>query len=84
MLYLIFVLKLIRAIEGCYELAGYDLTSLSEQQLTDCVSGLKYECSGCGGGLATGAMNWMIDNSVGLETEDDYPYTSIVKAGTCA
>lgn len=29
-------------------------------------------------------MDWMIDNDVGLETYDDYPYTSLVKAGTCS
>ncbi|KAH3756680.1 cysteine proteinase 15A [Pelomyxa schiedti] len=72
------------SIEGCYQLAGYTLTSFSEQQLVDCVSGIKYHCSGCEGGLESGAMQWMIDNKVGLETEDDYPYTSVLKAGKCA
>jgi len=71
------------SIEGCYQLKGNPLTAFSEQQLVDCVSGIKYSCSGCDGGLESGAMQWMIDNNVGLELESDYPYTTIVKAGVC-
>ena len=74
----------VESIEGCYEIAGNTLTSLSEQQLVDCVSGAKYDCNGCDGGYPNLAMQWLIDNDVGLETEANYPYTSLKNAGTCA
>ena len=67
----------VAGIEACNVFAGYELTSYSEQQLVSCVPNTtEYACAGCDGGWMTGAMQWMIDNNVGLETYDEYPYTS--------
>jgi len=65
------------------------LTSLSEQNLVDCVKGEKLPgddstcCMGCQGGLMNDAFQYMIDHQSGeLDTEAAYPYTG--RAGTCA
>jgi len=54
------------------------LVRLSEQELLDCSSkgtGTGTN-AGCGGGSTDGTMQWMIDRNVGLEYEEDYPYTA--------
>mmetsp|Transcript_1478 Transcript_1478/g.1620 ORF Transcript_1478/g.1620 Transcript_1478/m.1620 type:complete len:322 (-) Transcript_1478:33-998(-) len=47
---------------------GEDVGKLSEQELVDCVP----TCSGCGGGLANLAYDWLVANSFCSETS--YPY----------
>merc|ERR1712137_464880 len=55
------------------------LVRLSEQELLDCSS--KDTGSGPNQGFTDKTMQWMIDNGIGLEYEEDYPYKAV--AGTC-
>lgn len=48
----------------------------------DCVTS-DYGCNGCAGGYPEGAMDWLLGEKVGSETEDNYPYTSYDTTGTC-
>jgi hypothetical protein len=51
-----------------------NLLSLSEQQLVDCSWGTwQSGNSGCDGGFAGPAFQWIIDNG-GIATEQGYPY----------
>jgi len=60
------------SIEACRNIQGGGLTSLSEQQLVDCCTGLC--CNGCSGGTITGALKCA---QSGLPTESAYPYTAV-------
>lgn len=66
----------IGAIEGQHALRTGNLTSLSEQNLVDCVSSTKYDCYGCEGGWPDKAMDYVINNH-GLDTESSYPYLGV-------
>lgn len=76
------------SVVGNLEGAGFKATGklvrLSEQQLLDCSSKGTGDGpnSGCNGGFTDGTMQWMIDNQVGLEYEEDYPYTE--KGAQCS
>ena len=54
------------------------LPSLSEQNLVDCATAAKYDCSGCQGGQMTGAFQYIHDNN-GLDSEESYPYQAEVR-----
>ncbi|KAK4787528.1 hypothetical protein SAY86_011361 [Trapa natans] len=67
------------AMEGINALVTGDLISLSEQELVDCDT----TNDGCDGGYMTYAFEWVISNG-GIDSEADYPYTSIDGIdGTC-
>lgn len=76
------------SVVGNLEGAGFKATGklvrLSEQQLLDCSSKGTGDGpnTGCSGGYTDNTMQWMIDNQVGLEYEEDYPYTA--KATQCS
>jgi len=60
-------------IEGQWFLAGYPLTSLSEQELVSCDT----IDHGCNGGLMDNAFTWLLGNTNGsIVTEASYPYVS--------
>nr|AAD54424.1 thiol protease [Matricaria chamomilla] len=59
------------SIESANAIATGDLIRLSEQELVDCDT---YDY-GCDGGNMDTAYRWIIKNG-GLDSEDDYPYTS--------
>jgi cathepsin L len=63
--------------EGQHAKATGNLTSLSEQDLVDCVT----DCDGCGGGWMDSAFKYVIKND-GDDTELSYPYTAT--DGTCS
>lgn len=62
------------AMEGAWAISTGKLLSLSEQQLVDCSSGLKYGNHGCNGGTMDGSFQYAIDT--GLCGEEAYPYTA--------
>lgn len=62
------------AAEGAWAVSTGKLLDLSEQQLVDCVTGIKYGSYGCNGGQMTGAFKYMISN--GQCDYSSYPYTS--------
>ncbi|OWM72957.1 hypothetical protein CDL15_Pgr001071 [Punica granatum] len=67
------------AIEGINALDTGKLISLSEQELVDCDT----TDDGCDGGYMDYAFEWIINNG-GIDSEADYPYTSINGVdGTC-
>ncbi len=59
------------SVEGAYQIAGNQLTSLSEEDLVQCDDNGDH---GCNGGLMDNAFEWIEKN--GICTEADYPYTS--------
>lgn len=63
------------SLEGVWYLKNKQLISLSEQQLVDCAWGYGFGGVnlGCGGGFASGAYQWIINNK-GIATETRYPY----------
>lgn len=62
------------AAEGAWAISTGKLLDLSEQQMVDCATGVKYGSYGCNGGQMTGAFKYMISN--GQCDESAYPYTS--------
>ena len=60
------------AIEGFHAKNTSNLTSLSEQNLVDCVN-MSYNCAGCAGGWPDRAMQYVIDNK-GIDSENSYSY----------
>ncbi len=67
------------ASESLFALANNKMANFSEQQLVDC-SG-DYGNNGCGGGLATNAFRYIVDN--GIAGQKNYPDYS-AKQGQCA
>lgn len=59
------------SMEGQHARATGNLTSLSEEELVDCVT----DCYGCGGGWMDLAFKYVIGNH-GDDTESSYPYTA--------
>ncbi|XP_048132363.1 low-temperature-induced cysteine proteinase-like isoform X2 [Rhodamnia argentea] len=64
------------AMEGINALKTGDLISLSEQELVDCDT----TNDGCDGGYMDYAFEWVINNG-GIDSEFDYPYTSVTGMG---
>ena len=64
------------SLESAWAQAGNPLTTFSEQQLMDCSTAN----NGCGGGMAYRAFQYL-EESGGIMTEEDYPYTA--RDGTC-
>lgn len=62
------------AAEGAWAVSTGKLLDLSEQQVVDCATGIKYGSYGCNGGQMTGAFKYMISN--GQCDDSTYPYTS--------
>merc|ERR1711998_138045 len=60
-------------VEGTHYLAGYNLTSFSEQQIVAC----DYEMDGCEGGYMYAAMQY-VTKTGGLVTDEAYPYEGIM------
>ena len=61
------------ALEGAYEIAGYTLTSFSEEMIVQCADD-GVNLLGCDGGNADSVFGWI--ESHGLASESAYPYTS--------
>lgn len=59
------------SVEGAHYLATGELLSLSEQELVEC----DRVDQGCGGGLMDNAFKFIMRND-GIDTEEDWPYTS--------
>jgi len=66
------------SLEGVYEINTKNLTSFSEQQLTDCSD--SYGNEGCNGGLMDDAFEYVM--AQGIETEKQYPFVGVDQ--TCA
>jgi len=76
------------SLEGQYAKLTEDLTSMSEQDLVDCVKNVKIPgssqacCDGCQGGLMDYAFQYIMDSQSGVDDlEDNYRYTG--RDGTC-
>lgn len=61
----------VASLEFQYNNATGKVSSFSEQELVDCATG-SYGNYGCGGGLMSGAYDYIIDHNV--DTEAHYPY----------
>jgi len=61
------------SLEGVYEITTKNLTSFSEQQLTDCSDA--YGNEGCNGGLMDDAFEYV--EAKGIETEKQYPFVGV-------
>jgi C1A family cysteine protease len=66
------------SLEGLAFLTTGKSVSLSEQQLVDCAGDFGNE--GCNGGMMEWALNYT--STVGIQSEDDYPYTA--EDGDCS
>ena len=62
------------AVEGIWAISTGKLVDLSEQELVDCATGIKYGSHGCNGGQMEGAFKFVIEN--GQCSNNAYPYTS--------
>ena len=71
------------AIEGAWAISKNQLVDLSEQELVDCATGIKYNSHGCNGGQMDGAFKFVIEH--GQCADSEYPYTSGVSqtGGSC-
>ena len=69
----------VNAVESAWKLAGNQLVAFSVQQITDCSQ--DFGNQGCSGGLMTNTFQYLIKDSKGIETAQDYPYTG--KDGKC-
>lgn len=70
------------ASEGAWAIATGQLVDLSEEQLVECATGIKYGSHGCSGGQMEGAFKYLIE--YGQTVLSDYPYTSgSGKSGSC-
>ena len=71
------------AVEGAWAIIKGDLVDLSEQELVDCATGIKYGSHGCNGGQMEGAFKYVME--YGQCTDAEYPYTSGVtkESSTC-
>jgi len=70
------------AAEGAWAISTGHLIDLSEEQLVECATGIKYGSHGCSGGQMEGAFKYLIQN--GQCTLSSYPYTSGTgKSGDC-
>jgi cysteine peptidase B len=71
-------------IESAWQIAGNSLTSLSEQELLDCVD--YFPCMGCNGGEMSCAFTYLSESQHGnMATEASYPYVAgpHSKTGSC-
>lgn len=62
----------VATLEAAYAIKTGEFLSFSEQELVDC-SG-DYENEGCNGGMNTFALDYIVDNKIGLSK--DYPYVA--------
>jgi KDEL-tailed cysteine endopeptidase len=70
------------ASEGAWAISTGHLIDLSEEQLVECATGIKYGSHGCSGGQMEGAFKYLIQN--GQCALSSYPYTSgNGKSGNC-
>jgi cathepsin L len=66
------------SVEGVYAVKYGKLIAISEQQIVDCAwtSDIGQGDSGCDGGFAAPAMQWIMDNK-GIALESDYHYLMV-------
>lgn len=62
------------AIESVWAISKGQLINLSEQELVDCATGIKYGGHGCNGGQMDGAFKYVEQH--GLCSDIEYPYTA--------
>jgi C1A family cysteine protease len=62
------------AVEGAWAISKGELLNLSEQELIDCATGIKYGSHGCNGGQMDGGFKYVI--SYGQCSDVEYPYTA--------
>lgn len=67
------------AIEGAWAISKGVLLNLSEQELVDCATGLRYASDGCNGGQMDGGFKYVMQ--YGQCSDVEYPYTAT--DGTC-
>jgi C1A family cysteine protease len=62
------------AIESSWAISKGELINLSEQELVDCATGIKYGGHGCNGGQMDGAFKYV--EQFGLCSDIEYPYSA--------